>query len=124
MKAIERMYIYFNDRNIKPSVFEKELGFGSGYFSVQKNRNADMGESVLVKILDKCRDINPIWLLLGQGEMSNEQQFQNEKIETQTTNNNSEASESIILELVRQIRSLSEENGTLKAKLNNKTIES
>ena len=69
MKAIDRLYQYLDIKNIKPTNFERELGLARGYYSVQKKRNADIGESILNKIIDYCQDLNPIWLLTGKGEM-------------------------------------------------------
>ena len=69
MKAIARLYQYIEYKGIKPTVFEKEIGFSSGYLSVQKKRNADLGESVLNKLNDYCHDLSISWLLTGEGEM-------------------------------------------------------
>ncbi len=69
MKAIERIYQYLEYKGLKPTVFEKEIGLSSGYLSVQKKRNADIGETIVNKINDNCRDINITWLLTGEGEM-------------------------------------------------------
>ena len=69
MKAIERLYNYIDSRGYKPTTFEKEIGLSSGYLSVQKKRNADIGETVINKINDYCQDLNIEWLLTGRGEM-------------------------------------------------------
>jgi hypothetical protein len=69
MKAIERLYKYIDYKGNKPTRFEKELGLSNGYLGTQLKRNADLGESVLNKIVDYCLDINPEWLLTGEGEM-------------------------------------------------------
>lgn len=69
MKAIERLYQYLETKGIKPTNFEKEMGLSNGYLSIQKKRKADIGESVLKKITEYCRDLNPTWLLTGEGDM-------------------------------------------------------
>jgi hypothetical protein len=69
MKAIERIYQYLEYKGLKPTVFEKEIGLSSGYLSVQKKRNADIGETIVNKINDNCHDINITWLLTGEGGM-------------------------------------------------------
>ena len=69
MKAIERLYLYFVKKGLKPTVVEKEINLSNGYFSAQKKRNADMGERIMMKIIDNCRDLNPEWLLTGCGSM-------------------------------------------------------
>jgi hypothetical protein len=63
MKAIERICQYIEFKGYKPTHFEKEIGLSSGYLSVQKKRNADIGESVINKINDYCLDMNLDWLL-------------------------------------------------------------
>lgn len=69
MKAIERLYQYIEYKGLKPTNLEKEIGLSSGYLSIQRKRNADIGETVLNKIDDYCHDINIEWLLTGNGEM-------------------------------------------------------
>ena len=69
MKAIERLFQYFEFKGIKPTRFEKDNGISNGYFSVQHKRNADIGSGVLETIINNCRDLNIEWLILGKGEM-------------------------------------------------------
>lgn len=69
MKAIDRLYIYFESQQIKPTVFERQIGFSSGYLSIMRKRKADIGESVLNKVIDYCHLLSPEWLLTGKGEM-------------------------------------------------------
>lgn len=72
MKAIERLYIYLESQNIKPTVFEREIGLSSGYLSNMKKRNADIGESVMNKVIDYCHFLSAEWLLTGKGDMIKE----------------------------------------------------
>jgi hypothetical protein len=72
MKAIERLYQYMEYKGLKPTALEKEIGLSNGYLGVQRKRNADMGEGAFLKIIDNCRDINPSWLLTGEGDMFRE----------------------------------------------------
>lgn len=69
MKAIDRLYQYLGFKNLRPTALEKEIGLANGYIGKQKSRNSDMGEGVLLKIIDYCQDINPMWLLTGEGSM-------------------------------------------------------
>lgn len=69
MKSIDRLYQYLDYKNVKPTNFEREIGFSSGYLSGQKKRNGDFGESVLRKIIEYCPDLNGLWLLTGMGAM-------------------------------------------------------
>src|ERR1035437_3964531 len=69
MKAIERLYQYFDYKNIKPTRFEKDFGLSNGYFGGQLKREADIGSSILEKIVDNCRDLSIDWLITGKGNM-------------------------------------------------------
>lgn len=69
MKAIHRLYKILDYKGIKPTVFEKEIGFSSGYLSNQRKRDADMGETIMTKVISLFTDINPIWFITGHGEM-------------------------------------------------------
>ena len=69
MKAIDRFYEYLAEKSLKPTTVEKAIGLSNGYLSAQKKRNADMGEGMMLKIIDYFRDIEPLWLLTGEGPM-------------------------------------------------------
>lgn len=69
MKAIDRFYKYLAEKSLKPTAIEKEIGLSNGYLSAQKKRGADMGEGMMLKVIDYFRDINPLWLLTGEGTM-------------------------------------------------------
>lgn len=69
MKAIDRFYEYLAEKSLKPTAIEKVIGLSNGYLSAQKKRSADMGEGMMLKIIDYFRDINPLWLLTGEGPM-------------------------------------------------------
>ena len=69
MKAIERLYKYIDYKGVKPSPFEKEIGLSNGYLGKQLNRKADLGEGILIKIIENCPEISPEWLLMGKEPM-------------------------------------------------------
>lgn len=69
MKAIERLYQYFENKNIKPTRFEKNFDISNGYFGTQLKRSADIGSGILEIIINNCRDLNIEWLITGEGEM-------------------------------------------------------
>jgi len=69
MKAIDRLYKYIDYKGIKAIPFEKEIGLSNGYLGKQLKRGADLGEGILIKIIENCPEINPEWLLVGNGEM-------------------------------------------------------
>ena len=69
MKIIDRVFQYIDYKGIKPIPFEKKIGLSNGYLGKQQKRNADLGESIILKIVENCPEINPYWLLTGNGEM-------------------------------------------------------
>lgn len=69
MKAIKRLYQYLTYKGIPPTRLEKEIGLSNGYLGTMLKREADIGESTFVKIIDYCLDLNPMWFVLGKGEM-------------------------------------------------------
>lgn len=69
MKAIDRLYIYLDSQNIKPTVFERNVGLSSGYLSKMKGRAANMGEDILNIVIDNCPLMSVEWLLNGKGDM-------------------------------------------------------
>lgn len=73
-KIISRLLDYLAVKDIPPTRFEKNIGLSNGYLNTQKKRNADLGESVIKKIIDYCLDVNIEWLITGQGNMLKEEQ--------------------------------------------------
>ena len=69
MKAIERVYQFIDFKGVKAVPFEKQIGLSNGYLGKQLSRNADLGEGVLIKIIENCPEINPEWLLTGKKPM-------------------------------------------------------
>lgn len=79
-KIINRVFMYLKDKGIPHTRFEKDLGLSNGYLKQQEKRNADLGESVIRKIIDNCLDIDALWLLTGKGSMTNNNMFENVNI--------------------------------------------
>jgi len=69
MKAIDRLYQYFDYHKIKPTVFEKKIGLSNGYLGTQRRRNADLGSSIVENIINYCPDLDLNWLITGEGSM-------------------------------------------------------
>jgi phage repressor protein C with HTH and peptisase S24 domain len=78
MKAIDRLYLYLDNQKIKPTNFETLVGLSSGYLSIQRKRNGDLGETQLNKIIDYCRFLSAEWLLTGKGDMIKKKYNDNE----------------------------------------------
>lgn len=73
---------FFNDSNIKFAEFmEEKTGTTSGWVGGKRG----IGKSVLDKILSKLPDVNPNWLLTGEGEMLKQESHET-KINTNNTN--------------------------------------
>ena len=112
-KAIHRLKEYMDNEGISNSAFEKKNELSNGYIGTQLKRNADMGESVLVKVLKNYPDINPIWLIIGEGQMY---------IETENNKSKDQIIDNRVYEmLIDNIRVLSKENGALEER--NKALE-
>lgn len=69
MKAIERLMQYIEYKGLNNRTFEINNDLSNGYLGKQLLRKADLGESIIVKILDNCPDIDMEWLLTGKGSM-------------------------------------------------------
>lgn len=69
MKIIDRIYEYMAFKSLNAASLEKTVGLSNGYISKQNARKADIGEGVIIKILENCPDLNSGWLLTGEGEM-------------------------------------------------------
>lgn len=106
-KIINRLFTYLKQKDTPHTRFEKEIGLSNGYLRVQEKRNADLGESVICKIIDNCLDMNIIWLLTGRGSMLNE------NIAPQTTESTFAPSDAVALRLMDK---LDEKDTLLKEK--------
>ncbi len=69
MKSIDRLMQYIDYKGISKRAFEVDNDLSNGYLWKQLYRNADLGEGVLIKILENCPDLSPEWLLTGKGQM-------------------------------------------------------
>ncbi len=114
MKIIARIFKYFDTKGIKPTAFEKKIGLSNGYLGKMEKRNADIGESILIKIIENCPDINPEWLMLGTGNMIKKDD-DNNKI----TNVGSIDLMTMIKEKDQEIAKLNREIGALGAEIVN-----
>ncbi len=103
MKAIDRLFEYIEYKDIRYTRLEKEIGLSNGYLNTQRKRKADLGEGVLVKIIDYCLDVNPEWLLLGKGKMIKEDSIA--------------STESMQDSFLRRFEELSRENERLKIEI-------
>jgi hypothetical protein len=72
----ERILQYLEVKKITPYRFSKELGLSIGFL----NKRGSIGTDKYLKIIQHYSDINPEWLLTGDGSMIKENQIiQNNK---------------------------------------------
>jgi hypothetical protein len=112
MKAIARLYKYLDHKGIRPTRLEKEIGLSNGYLGTQSKRNADLGESIMNKIIDYCLDLNAEWLLTGRGDMLKPDAMDEDVID----DTNVELLLKILKEKDSEIKALNREIGELQAK--------
>ena len=74
MKIIERIFEYIKYKGVTIVDFERKNALSNGYLRKMKQRNADIGETIIVNILDNCPDISLRWFVLGEGSMLKDNQ--------------------------------------------------
>lgn len=67
--SLQRIKRYLDAKNITVSAFEKESGFSNGAFGSQLKNHKTIGVDKLENILKVYPDINPGWILTGNGTM-------------------------------------------------------
>lgn len=72
MKIIDRILLFIQHKNLSMRMFDKSISVGNGYTSKQSKSKASVGSDVLERIIDTYPDLNPMWLLTGEGEMIRE----------------------------------------------------
>ena len=69
MSVILRLSEYIQAEKISINRFETELGLSNGIIAKAIRGNKTIGSDKLERIFLKCQNLNPIWLLTGNGEM-------------------------------------------------------
>lgn len=67
--TLNRIKYYLDYKEIKVSTFEKEVGMSNGSFASQLKNNKTIGVDKLENILKRFPDLNPDWILTGNGDM-------------------------------------------------------
>ncbi|SHF76820.1 hypothetical protein [Flavobacterium defluvii] len=67
--TLMRIKQYLDYKGIKVSAFERIIGMSNGSFASQLKNNKTIGVDKLENILKKYTDVDPEWLLTGEGEM-------------------------------------------------------
>lgn len=66
---LERIKAYMDYKGIKIAPFEKSIGMSNASFGKSLKNNGSIGTDKLENILSIYSDINPAWLLTGEGDM-------------------------------------------------------
>lgn len=69
MKIIDRILLFIRHKNLSMRTFDKSINVGNGYTSKQYKSKGSVGSDVLEKIIDVYPDLNPLWLVTGDGKM-------------------------------------------------------
>lgn len=93
MTTLQRIKQFTDFKGVTNQAFEKSVGFSNGAFASQLKNNRTIGIDKLENILRVYPDVNPSWLLTGEGEMlkkgeSSEKTSSNVADETRYSNNN------------------------------------
>ena len=66
---LERLKQYIDAKGITIAAFEREAGMSNAAFGKALKNNGAIGTDKLENILSAYPDINPVWLLTGNGNM-------------------------------------------------------
>ena len=69
----KRIKLFIDSINISISAFEKSIGMSNASFRKLYNNNGAIGSDKLERILTTYPQINPSWLLTGEGSMLRDQ---------------------------------------------------
>lgn len=69
MNTLKRIKQYIDYKGITNQNFEKQIGFSNGAFASQLKNNRTIGVDKLENILIAFPELNPEWLLTGNGEV-------------------------------------------------------
>jgi 4-hydroxy-L-threonine phosphate dehydrogenase PdxA len=123
MKIIQRIFQYIDFKSINKSEFERKCGVSNGYLAKMKVRNANIGEDIILKVIENCPDISPNWLIFGKGEMlKTGEKPANQPINNTNTQESTQENSYIIEKIFQQleeknkeVKELSKEIGRLEA---------
>jgi len=121
MNVLRRIKEYLDYKGIRNSNFEKSIGYSNGAFASQLKNNRTIGVDKLEKILSVYKELNPIWVLTGTGDMiidtKNRDEVSEERPEYIVLKSNDEVMsrlDQIIEQNIKKIKSINaffDENG-------------
>lgn len=72
MRRIDRFDIYMKSRGLNDNKVTLQLGLTVGLIGKSRKEGRDLSDKVIEKILNFYTDLNRVWLLTGEGEMTND----------------------------------------------------
>lgn len=69
MKPIERVEQLIDHYNMNISSFEKAVGLSNNSLGAAIRRGSSLKDETLLQILEEFPDVDPAWLLTGEGNM-------------------------------------------------------
>lgn len=69
MKTIDRIALFIEHQGISQNAFDVSIGRPKGYIGKQVRSKASIGSDILETILLTYKNLNPQWLISGEGEM-------------------------------------------------------
>lgn len=106
--TLSRIKKYIDYKGITVSLLEREAGMSNGSFASQLKNNKTIGVDKLENILKVYPEINPTWLLTGEGAMlkESEENFSRESDEDFSDHSKERLYERLIAEKEERIKDL------------------
>lgn len=106
--TLSRIKKYIDYKGITVSLLEREAGMSNGSFASQLKNNKTIGVDKLENILKVFPEINPTWLLTGEGTMlkESEENFSRESDEDFADHSKERLYERLIAEKEERIKDL------------------
>lgn len=110
---LERLKEYIDYKRISIAAFEKSVGMSNASFGKSLKNGGAIGTDKLENILITYSDINPIWLLTGEGSMLKEEQSE-EKTANKPMDNTPSDNNALLYKMYIDIQSKDAEITELK----------
>ena len=80
-KVIHRIKKYIIHKNMSMRKFDLSIGASDGYTQSAAKNSASIGSDLIEKIISMYKDLNPYWLMTGEGEMLRGREAENLSLE-------------------------------------------